>query len=122
MMSSCERCGVESSDKHCPSCAEYLRVLDRGYHRVWLWLYETEKAGKDRLDGRQVEVELPYGEWQPKVVVVTEPTTPQLTSVAVEAQRLPHVRIELRATLVVYERREEWLNKRPYRTYYVRRP
>lgn len=100
---SCRRCGGRSTEELCVSCAQYLKVIDRGYHRIWVTVYESE-ADVSRCWYRQVEIEVPERVWAPDVVQLWEAPLGSTY-----------------ATVATYERREEWLNGRRRRVYYVRR-
>lgn len=95
-------------------------------------LYESEDDGKKMLRGRDFELSIEGSFYWPSRVVIgvyrEERSKFGVSSIgtcslcgyhgpgpAHECLKQPGVGME-----VVYEKREEWLNRRPYRTYYVR--
>lgn len=69
-------------------------------------LFESDAEGKKNLRGRNFEIHYPNALWDkgyPKTIDVVVSYGP-----------------ELLGETAVYEKREEWLDKRLYRIYYVR--
>lgn len=69
-------------------------------------LYETEDDGRKRIRGRDHAMEWSWEHGPPRAIQTHEPH-----------ETRPDLRV-----IVTYERREEWLDGRPHRTYYVRQP
>jgi hypothetical protein len=72
-------------------------------------LYETERDGRENLRGVRRTFDLPGCCYWPDVLVTTEP------DVCADEDR------SIALIKVVYEYREEYLDKRLYRRYYVRK-